>query len=42
MIAIVGVVVQEWTKEDAIQEMVAGGHGFHRGGIMNIKDRITA
>jgi hypothetical protein len=36
------VVEQEWTKEDAIQERVTGGYGFHRGGGMNIKDRITA
>ena len=30
MIAMFRVVEQGWTKEDAIQEMVNGGYGFHR------------
>jgi hypothetical protein len=42
MIAIFGVVEQEWTKADAIQEMVTGGYEFHRGGRINIKNRIIA
>jgi protein tyrosine/serine phosphatase len=29
MIAMFRVVEQEWTKEDAIQEMLNGGYGFH-------------
>jgi len=29
MIAMFRVVEQGWTKEDAIQEMVCGGYGFH-------------
>ena len=29
MIAMFRVVEQGWTKEDAIQEMVNGGYGFH-------------
>jgi tyrosine-protein phosphatase SIW14 len=42
MTAIFGVVEQEWMKEDAIQKMVTGGYGFHRGGRINIKNRIIA
>jgi protein tyrosine/serine phosphatase len=30
MIAMFRIVEQGWTKEDAIQEMVNGGYGFHR------------
>ncbi|HEX7534949.1 MAG TPA: tyrosine-protein phosphatase [Syntrophales bacterium] len=30
MIAMLRMVEQGWTKEDAIQEMVNGGYGFHR------------
>ena len=30
MIAIYRIAVQDWTKEEAIREMVEGGYGFHR------------
>jgi protein tyrosine/serine phosphatase len=30
MIAMFRVVEQGWTKEEAIQEKVSGGYGFHR------------
>ncbi len=34
MIAVYRIIVQGWTKEEAIQEFAEGGFGFHREIIM--------
>jgi hypothetical protein len=39
MCALYRIAIQGWTKEDAIQEMVQGGYGFHEMWI-NLPDWI--